>query len=162
MRVHGTAFVRVAGPTVVAPTLAELPRYLVLNPSSTIRIELRLESSSCEIDVEPERPRPGRSFILLLGPPGGPFVQRVRLSGRARIYFDPEAPGRYELLLANPDREPLTLHLRARNMELAESEGGGRSLRPTIRHRAVATAGARRHRTPARRRARSDARSRAA
>jgi hypothetical protein len=145
----------------VAPALSELPRYLVLNPSSTVRIELRLESSSCEIDIEPERPRLGRSFILLLGPPGGPFVQRVRLSGRARVYFDPESPGRYELLLANPDREPLTLHLRARDVELAESESGGRAPRPTIRHRSVATAGVRRHRAPTRRRPRTDARPRA-
>jgi hypothetical protein len=145
----------------VPPALAELPRYLVLNPSSTVRIELKLESSSCEIDVEPERPRPGRSFILLLGPPGGPFVQRVRLSGKARVYFDPESPGRYELLLANPDRAPLTLHLRARDVEPTDLEGSDRTPRPTIRHRSVAPAGARRHRAPARRRARPAARSRA-
>jgi hypothetical protein len=144
----------------VAPALGELPRYLVLNPSSTVRIELRLESSCCEIDVEPERPRTGRSFILLLGPPGGPFVQRVRLSGRARVFFDPEAPGRYELLLANPDRAPLTLHLRARDVYLEESGGDKRGPRPTIRHRSTGAAG-RRHRAPTRRRTRAESRSRA-
>jgi hypothetical protein len=144
----------------VTPALADLPRYLVLNPSSTVRIELRLESSSCEIDVEPERPRVGRSFILLLGPPGGPFVQRVRLSGRARVYFDPESPGRYELLLANPDRAPLTLHLRARDVYPEERGGETRGPRPTVRHRASATP-SRRHRSPARRRTRVESRSRA-
>jgi hypothetical protein len=142
----------------MVPALDELPRYLVLNPSSSIRIELTLAAASCEIDIEPERPRPGRSFILLLGPPGGPFVQRVRLSGRARIFFDPEAPGRYELLLANPDREPLTLRLRAKDVGRIESEGGEAPPRPTLRPRT--TGSARRHRPPTRRRARSPAKTR--
>jgi hypothetical protein len=146
----------------VAPLLAELPRYLVLNPSSTVRIELELEASSCEIDIELERPRPGRSFILLLGPPGGPFVQRVRLSGKARVFFDPESPGRYELLLANPDRAPMTLHLRARDVHRDERSGEVRPPRPTIRHRSAAAPGDRRHRTPIRRKARASARTRAA
>jgi hypothetical protein len=146
----------------VSPVLAELPRYLVLNPSSTVRIELELEASSCEIDIELERPRPGRSFILLLGPPGGPFVQRVRLSGKARVFFDPESPGRYELLLANPDRAPLTLHLRARDVHREDRSGEVRPPRPTIRHRSTVVASERRHRTPVRRKSRATARSRAA
>ncbi len=145
----------------MSPSLDALPRYLVLNPSSTVRIELRLEAPACEIDVEPERPRAGRSFILLLGPPGGPFVQRVRLSGRARVFFDPESPGRYELLLANPDREPLTLRLRARNFDRGDRDAERPVVRPTIRHRVGPASGARRHRTPARRRARSESRARA-
>jgi hypothetical protein len=142
--------VRRPGPSSVTPALADLPRYLVLNPSSTVRIELKLTSSSCEIDIEPERPRPGRSFILLLGPPGGPFVQRVRLSGKSRVYYDPEAPGRYELLLANPDKEPLTLHLRARNVDASEPATAAAGPRPTIRHRGAP--GHRRPRGTARRR----------
>jgi hypothetical protein len=146
----------------VSPALADLPRYLVLNPSSTVRIELQLEASSCEIDIELERPRPGRSFILLLGPPGGPFVQRVRLSGKARVFFDPESPGRYELLLANPDRAPLTLHLRARDVHRDDRSGEAHPPRPTVRHRVAATSGARRHRTPVRRKSRTAARTRAA
>ncbi len=145
----------------MTPALSELPRYLVLNPSSTVRIELELAASSCEIDIELERPKPGRSFILLLGPPGGPFVQRVRLSGKARVFFDPESPGRYELLLANPDRAPLTLHLRARDVHREERSGEARPPRPTIRHGASAAPGERRHRTPVRRKTRASPRTRA-
>ncbi len=146
----------------MSPALSDLPRYLVLNPSSTVRIELTLEASSCEIDIELERPKPGRSFILLLGPPGGPFVQRVRLSGRARVFFDPESPGRYELLLANPDRAPLTLHLRARDVHREGRDGEAHPPRPTIRHRAPSAPSERRHRTPVRRKPRASARTRAA
>jgi len=138
----------------VSPALSDLPRYLVLNPSSTVRIELELEASSCEIDIELERPGPG--------PPGGPFVQRVRLSGKARVFFDPESPGRYELLLANPDHLPLTLHLRARDVHREEPTGEARPPRPTIRHRSAAAPADRRHRTPVRRKSRASARSRAA
>ncbi len=100
----------------MATPLDRLPRYLVVEPVSTVRIEFELEAPSCEIDVDLENPRPGRSFVLLIGHPEGPFVQRVRLAGGARIFFDPEAPGRYVLLLANPQKEPLVLHLRARNV----------------------------------------------
>ena len=117
----------------MAPELGDLPRYLVLNPSSTVRIELRLRAPSCEIDLDLERPRPGRSFIVLLGAPGGPFVQRVRLAGRARLFFDPESPGRYEILLANPDREPLTLRLRGRDVGPLSVAGSPSGRRPTAR-----------------------------
>jgi len=100
----------------VATALVDLPKFLVLNPVSTVRIQMRLESSACEIDVELDNPRPGRSFVLLIGQVGGPYVQRVRLAGRARIYFDPESPGAYELLLANPQREPLVVRMRGRDV----------------------------------------------
>jgi hypothetical protein len=100
----------------VATALRDLPKFLVLAGVSTVRLEMRLESPACEIDVELENPKPGRSFVLLIGHPDGPYVQRVRLSGRARIHFDPQAPGDYVLLLANPNREPLVLRLRAREL----------------------------------------------
>ncbi len=96
--------------------LSDLPKFLVLEPMSTVRIEVRLDAPACEIDVELENPRAGRSFVLLIGRVGGPYVQRVRLAGRARIFFDPQAPGAYELLLANPQREPVVLRLRGRNV----------------------------------------------
>jgi len=147
----------------VATALRDLPRYLVLEPASTVRIDLGLDAPACEIDVELEQPMPGRSFVLLLGPPGGPFAQRVRLSGRARIFFDPETPGRYELLLANPQREPLVLHLRGREVRatsarpaaLSRSVSAARPARPSR------TAMPGRHRPAPRRHARAGPRGRA-
>jgi hypothetical protein len=100
----------------VATALRDLPRYLVLEPVSTVRLEIHLASPACEIDVELENPQPGRSFVLLIGHKQGPYVQRVRLSGRARIHFDPQSPGDYLLLLANPNRTPLVLRIRARDL----------------------------------------------
>jgi hypothetical protein len=109
----------------MATALRDLPRYLVLNPVSTVRIEMQLEQPACEIDVELDNPKPGRSFVLLIGQPGGPYVQRVRLAGRARLYFDPEAPGAYELLLANPQHEPLVLRLRGHEIPDGSAKGRG-------------------------------------
>jgi hypothetical protein len=100
----------------VAIALRDLPKYLVLAPTATVRIDMRLDDPACEIDVALDNPRPGRSFVLLIGHPKGPFVQRVRLSGRARIHFDPESPGEYVLLLANPQRDPLVIRLRGRGI----------------------------------------------
>jgi len=100
----------------VAVPLSELPRFLVLEPLSTVRVEIRLASPACEIDVELERPAPGRSFVLLIGHKDGPFVQRVRLAGKARVYFDPQSPGEYVILRANPQKEPITLRLKAREV----------------------------------------------
>jgi hypothetical protein len=103
----------------VSTALPDLPRYLVLEPVSTIRLEIDLASPACEIDVELENPRPGRSFLLLIGHRDGPYVQRVRLAGKARIHFDPQAPGLYRMLLANPNSEPLVLRLRGRDLPAA-------------------------------------------
>lgn len=100
----------------MATALRDLPRFLVLEPESTVRLEMRLEAPACEIDVELGNPKPGRSFVVLIGHRDGPFVQRVRLAGRARIHFDPEAPGDYVLLLANPGKAPLTLRLKGRDL----------------------------------------------
>lgn len=140
----------------MATALSDLPKFLVLNPVSTVRIEIQLESNACEIDVELDNPRPGRSFVLLIGQVGGPYVQRVRLAGRARIYFDPEAPGPYELLLANPQREPLVVRMRGRNVGPATRRATTRG-RPATARRPSDSRVARRHRT-VRRRARTSAR----
>lgn len=75
---------------------------------------MHLEEPSCEIDVALDNPRPGRSFVLLIGHREGPFVQRVRLAGRAKVYFDPASPGDYVLAFTNPDSAPVVLRLRAR------------------------------------------------
>jgi hypothetical protein len=132
---------------------AGLPKFLVLDPVSTVRLELELARTACEIDVELENPRPGRSFVLLIGRLGGPYVQRVRLAGRARIYFDPEAPGKYELLLANPQKEPVVVRLRGRDVgpEAVARTRGPSGPTPGKGKTSVAP-----HRRPARRRARTE------
>jgi hypothetical protein len=118
----------------VAVALRDLPRFLVLEPLSTIRVEMLLEAPACEIDVVLDNPRPGRSFILMIGHKDGPYVQRVRLAGRARIYFDPEAPGEYVLLVANPQKEPIVLRLKARGVGTAQGpRARGRSRRRSKR-----------------------------
>jgi hypothetical protein len=141
----------------VATALRDLPKFLVLNPVSTVRIEMLLEAPACEIDVELDNPRPGRSFVLLIGHPGGPYVQRVRLAGRARIFFDPQSPGAYELLLANPQRDPVVLRLHGRDIDAPIARSSSKRPRATVRRRPTASAPAvtRRHRST-RRRARPD------
>lgn len=101
--------------------LSDLPKFLVLDPLSTVRLEMHLSSSACEIDVELDNPGTGRSFVLLIGHKDGPFVQRVRLAGKARIYFDPQSPGDYVLLLANPQKHPIVLRLKARDVGVIEA-----------------------------------------
>jgi len=105
----------------VAVALPDLPKFLILDPLSTVRVEMRLAGPACEIDVELDNPGPGRSFVLLIGHKEGPIVQRVRLAGKARIYFDPQSPGEYVLLVANPQKEPIVLRLKARDVGLIET-----------------------------------------
>jgi hypothetical protein len=100
----------------VATALRNLPRFMVLEPVSTVRLEIELAGPACEIQVDLENPEAGRSFVLLIGHREGPYVQRVRLSGGARIHFDPQSPGDYVLLLANPNRTPLVLRLKAKDL----------------------------------------------
>lgn len=123
----------------VAVALRDLPRYVVIEPASTLRVDMRLDSPACEIDVSLDNPRPGRSFVLLIGHAGGPYVQRVRLAGRARIFFDPQTPGDYVLLFANPDRLPIVLRLRGRGVgapvaTVAQSRGRSRNATRTGSH----------------------------
>lgn len=120
------------GGTVVAVSLSALPRFLVLDPVSTVRLEVRLARPTCEIDVELENPRPGRSFLLLIGPQGGPLVRRMRLSGRARILFEPRDDRTHVLMLANPQKEPLVLRFRGRAVRRSRTT---RRTRPSRRGR---------------------------
>jgi len=111
--------------------LARLPRFLVLEPVSTMRFELALPAPACEVSVEAEDPRPDRSFLLMLGPPGGPLFHRMRLSGRATVLFEPSDERTQVLLLSNPQREPLVLRLRARAVR--RSRPAPRAGRPRLR-----------------------------
>jgi hypothetical protein len=113
----------------VAVALESLPKYLVLEPTSSVRIDMHLDTPACDIDVNLDNPRPGRSFVLLIGHPGGPFVQRVRLSGRARIHFDPETPGDYAMLFANPQHEPVVVRLKVHAIPSAPRARGPRRRR---------------------------------
>lgn len=96
--------------------LRELPKFIVLEPGRGIRLDLQLEAPACEFEVRLDTERPGRSFILLLGHKGGPMVQRARISGHAKVLFDPEAPGDYVVILSNPTPEPVVIHLDAREV----------------------------------------------
>jgi len=107
---QGFPFVVARAP--VALTLGRLPRYLVLDPVSTVRLEVDSSGPSCELDVALENPKPGRSLILLIGPHGGPLVHRVRLSGRTRLRLEAKDDDSHVLMLANPQKEPLILRLR--------------------------------------------------
>lgn len=134
----------------MASGIASLPKFLVIEPVSTVRLEMELDRPACEIDVELQNPGPERSFVVMIGHRGGPFVQRLRLSGRARIVFEPRTPGRYVLVLANPMKEPLVLRLKGRQTSARLGADGTPSIasRPD-RHRP------RRARTGGRPRARS-------
>jgi len=118
----------------VALPLDRLPRYLVLEPVSTVRFEVQLGQPACEVEVELENPRPGRSFLLLIGPQGGPVIQRMRLTGRARVLFEPKDPRAHVLMLANPQKEPLVLQLRARPVRRSPPSAlrTGRAARPAL------------------------------
>lgn len=123
--------------------LSGLPKFLVIDPQSTLRLEMELDRPSCEIDLELENPGAGRSFVVMIGQRGGPFVQRLRLSGKARILFEPRTPGVYELVLANPASEPVVLRLRGRQRSSPLARDGlPHSGRSPLRHRARRTGGA--------------------
>jgi len=109
----------------VAVPLARLPRYLVIEPTSSVRLEVVVGGPVWELDVELGSPRPGRSFLLSIGPQGGPVVRRLRLSGRARILFEPEDNRNHVLMLANPQREPIVLRLLGRNRRAPRGSAPG-------------------------------------
>jgi hypothetical protein len=111
--------------------LEGLPRYLVLEPTSTVRFELRLGRPPGEVDIELENPRPGRSFLLLVGPQGGPLVQRMRLTGRVRVLFEPNDARPQILMLANPQKDPLVLQIRVRPTGGLRRPARARRPRPT-------------------------------
>ncbi len=92
----------------------DVPNFLVLEPRGGIRLDIRIPTPACLIDAALENPSPGRSFILMVGQPSEPFVQRARIAGRARLHFEPGTPGLYVILLTNPMREPAVVRLRLR------------------------------------------------
>ena len=102
-----------------------LPRFLVLEPTSVVRLEMELHHRACELDLELAQPGPGRSFVVMLGHHDGPFVQRARVARSAQLLFDPETPGRYVLVLSNPMSAPAVVRLAGR-----EVGGSGRPRRP--------------------------------
>jgi hypothetical protein len=117
--------------------LDEVPKFVVLEAGSGVRLDFELESPACEIEAELDHPEPGRSFILMIGHPGGPFVQRARISGGARLLFDPERPGTYVLLVVNPTEEPLVVHLEARSLTGIAVASSTRTSRQASRRRGL-------------------------
>jgi hypothetical protein len=96
----------------IAP--GDVPSFLVLEPRGGIRLDIRLPTPACQIDAALQNPIPGRSFILMVGEPSEPFVQRARIAGKARLHFEPGSPGLYVILLTNPMREPAVVRLKLR------------------------------------------------
>ena len=120
----------------------EVPKFIVLEPGGGVRLDVRLPTPSCEVEVALENEVPGRNFVMMIGHPSEHFVQRVRIAGRAKLYFDPGEPGLYIFLLTNPMREPAVVRLRLRPLPIPEVTAAGR---------ANGRAGARRAKLPARR-----------
>lgn len=81
-------------------------------------MDIRLPTSACQIDAALRNPRPGRSFILMIGQPSEPFVQRARIAGSAKLHFEPGAPGLYVILLTNPMRELAVVRLRLKPLRI--------------------------------------------
>ncbi|MCI4317066.1 MAG: hypothetical protein L3J96_00875 [Thermoplasmata archaeon] len=96
--------------------LSGLPKFLILEPGKGVRLEVELAGAACEIDVELDRPRPGRSFVVMVGHVGGPIVQRVRLAGHAKLFFAPEKSGDYVLILSNPMEDAAVIRITARDV----------------------------------------------
>jgi len=115
----------------VAVSLDRLPRYLVLEPMSTVRFEISPVRPSSMVDVALENPAPGRSFLLLVGPPGGPLLQRMRLTGAVRILFRSRDRRPQVLMLANPRKEPLVLRLGGRLGSRTRAPPGRSARRPS-------------------------------
>jgi hypothetical protein len=110
---------------------AEVPKFIVLEPGGGVRLDVYLPTPSCEIDVALENEVPGRNFVLMIGHPSEHFVQRMRIAGRAKLYFDPGDPGLFIFLLTNPMREPAVVRLRVRPLPVPQ---------PSTRTRATGTA----------------------
>ncbi len=96
--------------------IEDLPKVIILEPGRGVRMDVRMDSPSCEIDLHMDKEGPGKSFVLMIGHKNGEVVQRVRVSGRAKVLFDPETPGEYVFLLTNPMAEPAVVHWEVRPM----------------------------------------------
>jgi hypothetical protein len=108
-------------------TPAEVPKFIVLEPGGGVRLDVELPTPSCEVDVALENEVPGRNFVLMMGHPSEHFVQRVRIAGRAKLFFDPGDPGLFIFLLTNPMREPAVVRLRMRPIPAPEASPKSRS-----------------------------------
>ena len=138
----------------MALALRELPKYLVLEPAKGVRLDLELAEAACEIDLGLDSPRPGRSFVVLVGHIGGPIVQRARIAGSARLFFAPEKAGEYVLYLTNPMDEAAVVRLAARDVVWGKSRRGGTTRRRIVTvglPRVTVRAGPRRASRPRRR-----------
>jgi hypothetical protein len=125
-------------------TPAEVPKFLVLEPGGGVRLDVELPTPSCEVEVALENEVPGRNFVLMIGHPSEHFVQRVRIAGRAKLYFDPGEPGLFVFLLTNPMHEPAVVRMRVRPIPVPTAT-------PPARTVARARVSARRVRAPSRR-----------
>ncbi|MGI0132166.1 MAG: hypothetical protein ACREDK_03600 [Thermoplasmata archaeon] len=117
----------------MALALRELPKFLVLEPGKGVRLDVELEQAACEIDLALDNPRPGRSFVALVGHVGGPIVQRARLAGSARLFFAPERAGEYVIYLTNPMEEAAVVHLAARDVPASRVRASSRPRRGVVR-----------------------------
>jgi hypothetical protein len=127
---------KIGGP--VPTSISNLPQFLVLEPHAAVRVEFTIRQPACEIDVRLENPAPGRSVIVLIGQLSGGFVQRVRIAGRAELYFEPQLRGAYALVLSNPMGRPAVVHLAGRNVPDLESFLSRRRTRASsARHRDI-------------------------
>ncbi|MCI4358206.1 MAG: hypothetical protein L3J95_00410 [Thermoplasmata archaeon] len=118
----------------IAP--GDVPSFLVLEPRGGIRLDIRLPTPACQIDAALQNPIPGRSFILMVGEPSEPFVQRARIAGKARLHFEPGSPGLYVILLTNPMREPAVVRLKLRPLVVEiRARKNGRRTRSKTRSR---------------------------
>lgn len=96
--------------------IAELPKIIIIEPGRGVRMDVLLDTPSCELDLHLEKEGPGKSVILMIGHKNGEVVQRVRVAGRAKVLFDPETPGEYVFLLTNPMDEPAVVHWEVRGV----------------------------------------------
>lgn len=106
--------------------VADLPKVVIIEPGKGVRMEVQLDTPSLEIDLHLENEAPGRSFVLMIGEPSGEIVQRVRVAGHAKVYFDPEAPGEYVVLLTNPMNEPAIVRCEFTPVPASSSAGPSR------------------------------------
>lgn len=112
--------------------IEELPKVIILEPGRGVRMEVKMSTPSCEIELGLDKEKPGRSVVLMIGQHDGEVLQRVRVSGKAKVLFDPEEPGEYDFLLTNPTNEVVVVHwdVRAISQPKAPSPPAQRRRRP--------------------------------
>jgi hypothetical protein len=111
--------------------IEDLPKIIILEAGRGVRIDVKMDTPACEIEARIDQEAPGKSFVLMLAHKDGQVVQRVRVAGRTKVLFDPEAPGEYVFLLTNPMAEPLVVHWEVRPVG---SEGTPKRVKPSPRY----------------------------